>query len=161
MHRVSGIPRRLSNGNVQVETWQGLWELPSDGSINDEVFEAFTTGHCHSLALALNKLTGWPIYGAGAPWDTEDSPAHVFVKHPSGRFVDITGFMDANKEGSRWLKKIYNIHKVKDAYNLDAYFDPQPKFAMPYAKTVLANVGGLMPAGAGAKAKTTTKRRIK
>lgn len=142
--RITGKPKKLSNGNTLVETWSGEWELPSDGSIDEDVASAFTTGHCHSFALALNDLTGWKMYASLRTYgDTPDSPGHVFVQHPSGRFVDVRGFMHKNSEGRSWLRGDLIPVSKDDIANFKAYFKARPKFAMPYAKTVLAQLGGL------------------
>jgi hypothetical protein len=48
-------------------------------------------GQCHAFAVALHKATDWPIVvfpnGGG----------HVVVEHPSGRYVDITGWVDEDE----------------------------------------------------------------
>lgn len=79
-------------------------KLPEDGSINGDVHDAFTLGHCHSFALALSAATGWAV--AGVDWDTVDPcdvdievgfdepvklPNHVVCVDDNGQAWDITG----------------------------------------------------------------------
>src|SRR5579859_1016403 len=35
----------------------------TSNSKEEEIKRVFNYGNCHSLALAINKLTGWPLYG--------------------------------------------------------------------------------------------------
>lgn len=57
------------------------------GALDERAREAFTRGHCHSLALALHEATGWPIVGAE---DEELEICHFFVRTPDGRLLDVT-----------------------------------------------------------------------
>lgn len=57
------------------------------GVINHAARECFTNGQCHSLALALNTLTDWPIYAVRPHYGRYD---HFVVKSPKG-FLDIDG----------------------------------------------------------------------
>jgi hypothetical protein len=129
--------RKLNNGNVEVRTWWGLWELPKDGEVDEDVIEAFTTGHCHSFALAMHEKTGWDMYACS--YDPGyDTPAHVFIRHPKGKFVDITGFIP---KGSRWFRDgVVRVSK-EDIYEFFDYLRPQPKLAAPFVKSVLKQIG--------------------
>lgn len=91
---------------ANVNYWGRNRRLPVRPS-DEEVRYTFSTGQCHSLALALHTLTGWPLFVLCDPcYDGDDCPeapehvacrqpdgdgAHVVVKDPSGRFVDIAG----------------------------------------------------------------------
>lgn len=89
------------------------------GVLDDAARRFFTSGQCHALALAISERTGWPIVGINwrAPgcdcnddfdldgtWcecDSEECfPRHVVVRHPSGRLLDVRGWVD---EGSDWF----------------------------------------------------------
>lgn len=56
----------------------------------DEALE----GHCHSFAVALHRITGWPLWGA---WKTSDDGdedgrlVHIAVEHPDGQLIDANG----------------------------------------------------------------------
>ena len=60
------------------------------GELTDDARYVFTRGQCHSLALALHEATGWPIFGDFVS-EYDDTPDHVFVQAPDGRFVDVEG----------------------------------------------------------------------
>jgi hypothetical protein len=71
-------------------------QIPVVGDFEDpNVIYTFTRGHCHSLAYALNELTGWPVVGFGAP-----GPDHVAVLRPDGKILDIMG-VSSIAEGER------------------------------------------------------------
>ena len=64
------------------------------------VLDAFTNGNCHSFALALHKLTGWPMFGLYKDDEYPDIPHHIVVRTPRGAFLDVQG-RGANR---RWQK---------------------------------------------------------
>jgi hypothetical protein len=49
----------------------------------------FTRGHCHSFALAVHELTGWPIVGLFVDYDS--MAWHCVNRTPDGRLFDILG----------------------------------------------------------------------
>lgn len=72
--------------------------------------DRFTTGDCHIFALAVHKLTGWPI----ATFDYEHDPTgsiHAFNIMPDGRLIDVEGIHDPNefvKQWKRWGAKRFS-----------------------------------------------------
>jgi hypothetical protein len=76
------------------------------GNPTKQVLETFLNGHCHSFALALNELTGWPFFGlfdrGNVEWTLferiigisdaakEGVPHHVVLQGPKG-LVDVSG----------------------------------------------------------------------
>ena len=70
---------------ITLETWCAGYRIRDEGVITDEAERVFTCGHCHSLALALNKITGWPLVGMFHVSDRDDGVAsHVGVQSPKG-----------------------------------------------------------------------------
>ncbi len=75
------------------------------GIINDAAIDAYSYGHCWSLALALHGLTGWPLVFLGRPVCDPDSKFphflagdvcgcqlwHLVVMADDGRILDIQG----------------------------------------------------------------------
>lgn len=87
-----------------VGQWYRKFEV-TPGRLDDAAREAFTSGQCHALALALHEATGWPTtallvaecFGDG-PMCTglgaDECPCridHIVVTRPDGAQVDITG----------------------------------------------------------------------
>ncbi|WP_433860224.1 hypothetical protein [Streptomyces kronopolitis] len=84
--------------------WHRTFEV-TPGRLDDAAREAFTTGQCHALALALHEVTGWPTtalltsdcFGNDSMCtgvDEDECPCrigHVVVTRPDGAHVDITG----------------------------------------------------------------------
>lgn len=62
--------------------------LLEEGKLDTASWLAFLSGHCHSLALALNARTGWPLVALD---DASAACVHVAVRSPAHRIVDITG----------------------------------------------------------------------
>jgi hypothetical protein len=62
--------------------------LLEEGELDAASWLVFLGGHCHSLALALNARTGWPLV---AIIGASDDCVHVAVRSPADRIVDITG----------------------------------------------------------------------
>jgi hypothetical protein len=75
------------------DTWDGVVEL--DPIIDDRAIRVFSSGHCHSLAVALHELTSWPLWG----WKkvSRISPSHVLVMTPKKRLLDIKGLRPVPK----------------------------------------------------------------
>jgi len=71
--------------------------LPPGVTEKDVVW--FTCGDCSSLALEINRLTGWPIHS----FLTEGSPdLHVFVVPHEGWRLDIRGLSLAREHDEHW-----------------------------------------------------------
>lgn len=68
-------------------TWR-----PEHG-ITEFVISEFTAGACHHLALALHRITGWPIMAELPPEEPDalDAAIHYWVVTPDGKAVDIQG----------------------------------------------------------------------
>lgn len=62
--------------------------LLEEGKLDTASWLAFLGGHCHSLAIALNARTDWPLVAID---DASSECVHVAVRSPVDRIVDITG----------------------------------------------------------------------
>ena len=116
------------------------------GVLDDNALKAFTHGQCHSLALAINKLTGWPIKGASynKEADPADSPAHVLIYSPKLRaYVDIRGVRKTvgKKNYSEGLKIVNRNIAPEGVSRLRGYLQPNLEAAMPFAKSLLKQIG--------------------
>lgn len=101
---------------MEIDTVYGGRQTISDkGIITENARYVFTYGQCHSLALAINKFTNWPIVGlmsedefeatysphemqlvlAGKLSGRKDPGHHVVVKSPKG-LLDINGLLDSS-----------------------------------------------------------------
>jgi hypothetical protein len=111
------------------------------GVLDESAKRAFQSGHCHSLALAIHQITHWQIKGVGLEsWgDTPDSPSHCVVWSPElKRYVDVTG---ANRRpDNKWRVLNKRISPVKAKF-LGGYLNPNVKLAMPFARSVLRDLG--------------------
>ena len=61
------------------------------GVIDDTARFAFTSGHCHALALAIHQHTGWPMLAMSGRFSAYRDLRHVVVQMPDGRWLDING----------------------------------------------------------------------
>lgn len=121
-------------------------EINDQGFIDDQVVDVFENGHCHSLALAINQLTGWPMFGLVAPaaHNKPESPGHVVVKTNKGAYLDISG----KGALTRWRGfhrnnvEVYPIDPEK-ANTLLNYLPANVEAAIPFAKTVLGKYCGI------------------
>lgn len=59
-----------------------------DEILDEAVIDVFSRGHCHSLALAIQELTGCELV---ATHDGDDGWQHVAVEISDGVFLDIKG----------------------------------------------------------------------
>jgi hypothetical protein len=62
--------------------------LLKEGELDPASQLVFLNGHCHSLALALNARTGWPLVAID---NASNDCVHVAIRSPTDRVVDITG----------------------------------------------------------------------
>ena len=107
------------------------------GILDDAARQAFTKGHCHSLALAIHQLTGWPIKGAG--YNSYESPLHTLNYDPtSKRYVDVDGRSSRPGYG---FKITHSRVRVQDVKTFDGYLKPDVKVALPFAKSLLRDLG--------------------
>jgi hypothetical protein len=115
------------------------------GVINEEARLAFYRGQCHALALALNSLTGWQIKGVSRAWrSTDDAPDHCVVWCLKLRaYVDIKGAHNrAPKLNDSCKSRVVNRRlSARKVPTLDGYLKPNVKAAMPFARTILRDLG--------------------
>lgn len=135
------------SADVQYHNWvgEGIQTLSLDGRIDRDVISVFTSGHCHSFALAMHKLTGWKMVAVCLPGEyidvptVDEAPSHVMVQHPSGKYVDIHGFRDPHTDYPS-VRRMASVSR-KDIMGFRGYYSPNIKIAMPYVHTVLSKIG--------------------
>ena len=110
-----------------------------------EVRQVFTAGNCHSFALAVSKLTGWPLAAIFRREDTDEIASHVFCQKPDGNYFDVNGTQSAEDIESQFRGEIKPINKWhlrawNRAWNRTqcGYIPTRVKDAIPYAKRALA-----------------------
>lgn len=123
-------------------------EINDEGIIDDAATSVFLRGHCHSFAIALHKETGWPIVGFETEADRKANlgPCHCAVYSPElDDYIDIEG--KGAKTRMEFQEPAVQVIplKVEDFGNLKSYMPPRPEVGAPYAKTVLTNLGCLIP----------------
>jgi hypothetical protein len=115
--------------------------LLEEGKLDTASWLVFLSGHCHSLALALNANTGWPLVAI------EDAFAvcvHVAVRSPSDRIVDITGahaptqMIQAISGGGR-IRPI-NKDDLDRLPETHGWAEPAPAVATAWVEPVLARM---------------------
>ena len=137
----------MATNNINVDSWWGHHTLVIDdqgfGVIDSEAEIVFTRGQCHALALALHKLTGWPIKGASyyrcSSWE---SPSHCLVYWREWRvYVDIEGVKKHPWIGRTKLVVSHRYLSPKRAKSgLGKYKKPNLRAAMPFARTILKQI---------------------
>ena len=70
------------------------FELPENRRLTPQLRWVLMNGHCHSFALAIRRLTDWPIVGKVTNGEIE----HVFCQMPDGRLVDAESAMEWPEE---------------------------------------------------------------
>jgi len=60
------------------------FELPEGAKLTPELCWVLMNSHCHSFALALHRLTDWPLVAKVTNGELE----HVLCQMPDGRLVD-------------------------------------------------------------------------
>jgi hypothetical protein len=118
---------------------RGSYEL-EPGVLDEGARVTFTNGHCHSLALAIHRLTGWAICGADYATDDfegyEHVPNHVFIQRPDGEYLDVTGVFDP---GEQWGWDVEEIDPERVEGNFeDCYLAERADDARPWAEAVIA-----------------------
>jgi hypothetical protein len=126
-----------------IRTNAGPYRANKEGNIDYHARWIFTAGHCHSLAVTLNKLTGWPICGHGFNFYDDptfaDMPGHMFVHSPKG-YLGITGIMEWHSVYSD--VRVMTIKEVRhwiSLGHLGGYRKPNYQLARPYAERLLLN----------------------
>lgn len=94
--------------------------------ITDDDIVNFTQGNCHELALALNAITGWPIYTFIDP-DDGRGDLHAFVQCPRGTFVDVQGEKSQTLMFETWLGDgdCYSGYDIALLRNHDEFIEQQ------------------------------------
>lgn len=116
-------------------------KIHKNGTINKDAVKAFSNGQCHSLALAIHELTGFPIYGVCDWSNSENDPGHVVVKNPkNGGFIDIGGYGAVGRWRKKWGHVTVHPLTIEQTKSLDAYLKPSVKKAIPFAKKVLEKI---------------------
>jgi len=91
----------------------------------EKVRHFFCSSDCDAFAVALHRMTGWPIRALSSP---DHGPVHRFVEAPDGRFLDAGGWTSLDG-----MKKRYGIRKalltepfgeeIASGYIEDDFFD--------------------------------------
>lgn len=128
-------------------TWRGKVKV-TPGVINRQAEKLYTAGHCHSFALAMHDLYGYPLYLAD-----NFTIGHVIVRTPLGP-VDIDGVIPAS-----WneLRDDYGFQRFRNSRQLflslnysDKYVPggtmgrwliPDPDLAYSFARTLHDRIG--------------------
>lgn len=117
--------------------------LLEPGVIDDQARIVFGRGHCHSLALAIHELTGWPLAGM---YDFHGTLSHVLVWMPDGMLLDVNG-VRTEEEVNTTLgdPDDYVCELTEDDIELEVewnnLFEPMVEEAKPFAKALLAKNG--------------------
>jgi len=133
--------------NKTVKLCYGTAELTIDdegfGVIDKEARFAFTNGQCHALAVALHRLTGWPIKGASYDRYEDDSPTHCVVYWRERRvYVDVNGASrQVRIDGTRFYISHRYIDPHTAANRLSYYIKPDLTTAALFARTILRDLG--------------------
>jgi hypothetical protein len=77
-------------------TWTRLVE-GSSWSPSEREIGVFLYGGCAALALAIQKLTGLPLFALVEPDGENERAVHVMAKAPGGRYLDIGGLRAATR----------------------------------------------------------------
>lgn len=138
--------------------WPSPPELEDFEWDDSEWHEYFTQGQCHSLALSLQDLAGWPIYMLCThPKNTYmdvhnhemdrasiDLWCHAVAKHPSGLFVDIEGAHTADELIERWTlysDLVWMEHLWDADRDLFAgWTQPDLELSDPWAQTIVESI---------------------
>lgn len=127
--------------NRNVKVWSGYYDLTIGddglGVIDYNATKVFTNGHCHSLALAIHKLTRWPIKGIGLEEEDDypDSPGHCINYIPEQRkYIDIKGIRKTPHDRYKVLNSRVTVSAVANFRN---YLESDIELAMPFAKALL------------------------
>lgn len=109
-------------------------EIAGDGIIDEHVRHVFSFGQCHSFAVAVHKLTGWPLRAVDNQGD-DGIPDHIMVETPNGRLFDITGFEREGNYGDARPISIARLNKLTKRPK--CYLPLDLDIAMPYAQSLL------------------------
>jgi hypothetical protein len=102
----------IESFNPQIESIRNLFLSGYSTEFFDEsTVKAAVGGCCHDFAIALHRMTGWPIAclwldtrNDGFCINDEPSPRHVFCIAPDGRAVDVEGAASFEVLKGRYLR---------------------------------------------------------
>lgn len=123
---------------LNVQSWSGNHKVKvrknGVGVLNQDASNLFTCGHCHSLALAVNKLTGWKMFAVG---DEHYSPQHFIMYCPPLKdYIDVNG-PKAVSRYKRLASRLLEEFDPAEIDQLEFYKEPDPEMAEPFAKALL------------------------
>lgn len=121
-------------------------EINDNGVIDDEATGVFLQGHCHSLALALHRRTGWPIVGLENDLDRleKSPPSHCVVYCPQlDDYIDIEG-PGAMKRMEEYSEISTKLLMPDEVFHLEGYLQPCLAVGEPYAETVLTELAPVL-----------------
>jgi hypothetical protein len=111
--------------------------LVEKGRLDARAVLAFTNGHCHSLALALNVATGWPIVGL---YRERDECLHMVVQGDTDQLIDIGGARTADevmRDAPSSELRVVHVHDVGPLWRKHAWAAPEPEIASSWVPPVL------------------------
>jgi hypothetical protein len=120
-----------------------LFELPKNGELTPQMRWVLMNGHCHSFALALNKLAKWPIV---AKHDS-DAIIHVYCRRPKPKaLVDAGGTIPIRGTLSRNFRPLTDYRLLET----DGWLKPEVDLVMPFAESRLKEIESEDNAGCAA-----------
>ena len=108
--------------------------------ITEKDIDRFTTGDCHILAWAINRMTGWPIYTFLENGKYPD--LHAFIVTPDGQALDVKGYRSLKSLKKEWrCKKIGKIdwRNLLDSWGGPCYGSHSRKRAKKIAAYLIAS----------------------
>lgn len=116
------------------------------GVLDSDAEHVFTSGHCHSFAEAIRRLTGSEMFFAfdlPAEGCEEEVQGHIFVR-VNGRYLDARGWIDERLGGldpdrafaEQW-DRIREIGPEGWLANSRGWLDPRIADALPFAAALL------------------------
>lgn len=131
---------------------------PPDGPLGEKKGVWYTEGDCWALALAVHRMTGWPLTALGYA-DEDSTPreergwVHVVVRMPDGQLLDVRGIRDEDTCAREFLWSGFSFYEVTAQellidFEKDDDRDP-PASALCYApdwETVRSDAETLMSA---------------
>lgn len=91
--------------------------IPPDGPLGEKRGVWYTEGDCWAFALALHRMTGWPMTALGyadeASVSYEDRGwVHIVVRTPDDRLLDVRGLRDEDSCAREFLWSNYAFFEV-------------------------------------------------
>jgi hypothetical protein len=123
------------------------------GVLDADAEHVFTSGHCHSFAEAIRRLSGaaelvFAFDLGGADREAGEAQGHVLVRI-AGRYLDARGWVDelieaedANRAFEREWDRVVAIGPEGWLAMSNGWLEPRVGDAMPYAAALLGRLGG-------------------